>query len=85
MNVECNEKSYGTFRETGHIIFLSYRIQYHVHGKMCLTSVGFHSGKMINVVPYTLKTGFMLDVHFSPRVRVKRIWASFLIPLAAKV
>ena len=44
-----------------------------IYRKTLLTSVGFHSGKIINVVPYTLNTGFILEVHFSPRVRVNRI------------
>lgn len=64
---------------------MSIRLDFIFVGTTALTSVGFHSGKMINVVPYTLKSGFMLDVHFSPRVRVKRMWALFRIPLAAKV
>jgi hypothetical protein len=30
------------------------------------TSVGFHSARIINVVPYTLNFGFIEEVHFSP-------------------
>ena len=40
---------------------------------------------MINVVPYTLNFGFMLDVHFSPRVNVSCMCAPSLIPLTARV
>ena len=44
---------------------------------------GFHSGNIMRVVPYTLKFGFILDVHFSPRVNVNRICAPSLILFTA--
>ena len=46
---------------------------------------GFHSGSTIKFVPKMLNLGFIDEVIFAPLVRVKRICALSLIPLAARV
>ena len=52
---------------------------------MAADSTGFHSGRMMSSVPYTLNSGFMELVILAPLDSVSLMWQSFLMPFAARV